>query len=76
MNADQFCKAINALHLTLPEAAVLLDVHPRTTRRWANREREVPGPVASFLSYLGRTRKKGRNAISDLGRTQALDLAA
>jgi hypothetical protein len=72
MTAEQFSKAINALGLTPVEAAVLLDVHPRTTRRWANDEREIPGPVASFLNYLVRNRKKGRNAIRDLGRTEAL----
>ena len=73
MKAEEFCKAINALGLTSGEAAVLLDVHPRTTRRWANREREIPGPVSSFLNYLVRRRTKGRNAIRELGRkTEAL----
>jgi hypothetical protein len=68
MKAEQFCKAINYLGLSQVEAAILLGVHPRTTRRWANDEREIPGPVSSFLGYLKKTKTRGREALETLGR--------
>jgi hypothetical protein len=52
MTSEQFKKAIDNLGLTLSGAADLLGVHPRTTRRWANAERQIPGPVSNFLRHL------------------------
>jgi hypothetical protein len=63
MTSEQFCEAINALGLTQNTAAMLLGVHPRTTRRWANAERKVPPPVDSFLRYLVDARAKSANAV-------------
>jgi len=63
MTPEQFCEAIDALGLTQDTAATLLGVHPRTTRRWANAEREIPGPVDNFLRYLVGARMKAANAI-------------
>jgi len=75
MTANEFNKAIEALGLTLNEAAVLLAVHPRTIRRYANGEREVAGPVYTLLEYLIARRTKGRNAIKTLGRSEELAAA-
>jgi DNA-binding transcriptional regulator YiaG len=52
MTPEQFKRALDELELTQPTAAALLGVHPRTTRRWANAEREIPMPVRNFLWYL------------------------
>jgi hypothetical protein len=60
MTPEQFRKTIESLGLTQFTAAALLGVHPRTTSRWANDERGIPGPVCQFLRYLERT---GRNAL-------------
>jgi len=62
MTAGQFKEAIEKLGLTLSGAAVLLDVHPRTIRRWANRERAIPGPVHKFLQHLMDARAKSAKA--------------
>ena len=61
MTPEQFCEAIDALDLTQNTAATLLGVHPRTTRRWANAERAIPGPVSNFLRYLVDARMKAVN---------------
>src|SRR5262249_1009562 len=66
MTPEQFCEAIDALSLTQDTAATLLGVHPRTTRRWANAEREIPGPVANFLRHLVDARMKVANAIREV----------
>jgi|SRR5215471_10064522 len=52
MTPEQFRKTIESLGLTQFTAAALLGVHPRTTRRWAAAERQIPGPVSNFLRYL------------------------
>jgi DNA-binding transcriptional regulator YiaG len=52
MTPEQFCTMIKSLGLTLSSAAAVFGVHPRTTRRWANGEREIPGPVRQFLRHL------------------------
>jgi hypothetical protein len=62
MTAKQFKTALGTLGLTQLEAAVLLDVHPRTIRRWANREREIPGPVNAFLCHLMDAQAKAAKA--------------
>ena len=45
------------------EAARLLGVDARTSRRWASGEREVPPPAVRFLRYLIATKKTGVQAM-------------
>lgn len=52
MTPDKYREAIAALGLTQVGAARLLDVDERTSRRWANGERPIPGTVARFLTFL------------------------
>lgn len=66
MTSTQFSKALDNLGITQAEAAVLLRVHPRTTRRWANDEREIPGPVWGFLDHLVRNKAARRSAIREI----------
>jgi hypothetical protein len=66
MTATQFSKALDKIGITQHEAAQLLRVHPRTTRRWANDEREIPGPVFSYLDMLTRNKASRRFAIESI----------
>lgn len=72
MTGTGYRKAIEILfRKSLPsiaqsEAAELLGVDERTSRRWANDERDVPAPVARFLRYLIATKKSGASAIKRL----------
>ena len=63
MTSEQFKAAIEELGLALSDAAILLGVHPRTTRRWANAEREIPPPVCNYLHYLMGAGVKPDNAL-------------
>ena len=63
MNANQYRDAIEQLGLTQVEAARLLGVDERTSRRWANDERGIPGPVARFLRYLIAKKTTGAAAM-------------
>lgn len=45
-------EALASLGLTIVGGAKLLGVDERTSRRWANGEREVPEPVSRFLRFL------------------------
>jgi DNA-binding transcriptional regulator YiaG len=63
MSAQQFRETIDVLGLTQNTAALVLGVHARTTRRWANGERAIPGPVDSFLQFLMDARVKAANAV-------------
>jgi hypothetical protein len=66
MRGAEYRKAIGVLNLLQIEAADLLGVDERTSRRWANDEREIPAPVARFLRYLIATGKSGAYAIKKL----------
>lgn len=66
MTADQYRSAIETLGLSQLAAARLLGVDERTSRRWANGERDVPEPAARFLRYLIATGKTGDYAIRKL----------
>jgi hypothetical protein len=68
MNADEYRRAIEQLGLTQIGAAKLLGVDERTSRRWANGERDVPAPAVRFLAYLIATRKTGAQAMRVLER--------
>lgn len=52
MTPEEYRTAYSALGLTQAGVARLLGVDERTSRRWATGEREVPPPVARFLSFL------------------------
>ena len=69
MSGEQFQRALVDLGITARDtgAAALLGVDERTSRRWANDERDVPAPVARFLRYLLATGKSGEYAIKKLG---------
>lgn len=45
MTRDQYREALAKLGLAQEEVGRLLDVGPRTARRWASGEVPVPGPV-------------------------------
>lgn len=62
MTPDDYREAIEKLGLSQIAAARLLGVDERTSRRWANGERDVPAPAARFLRYLIATRKTGESA--------------
>lgn len=66
MTGTAYRKAIEALRCSQLEAAELLGVDERTSRRWANDERDVPAPVARFLRYLVATKKSGASVIKKL----------
>jgi DNA-binding transcriptional regulator YiaG len=68
MNSDEYRAALIQLGLTQVGAAKLLGVDERTSRRWANGERDVPGSAARFLQYLIATRRTGAQAIRVLER--------
>jgi DNA-binding transcriptional regulator YiaG len=63
MTPDQYRTAIEKLGLSQTSAAKLLGVDERTSRRWANGERDVPAPAARFLRYLIATGKTGEKAM-------------
>jgi DNA-binding transcriptional regulator YiaG len=64
---DEYRAAIDKLGLSQVAAARLLGVDARTSRRWANGERDVPSPAVRFLQYLIATRKTGEQAMRVLG---------
>lgn len=66
MRAADYRKAMDTLGLSQVDGAKLLGVDERTSRRWANDEREIPAPVARFLRYLIATKKSGASAIKKL----------
>lgn len=52
MTPHEYRNLLAALGLTQAGAARLLGVDERTSRRWANGERDVPPPAARFLRFL------------------------
>jgi DNA-binding transcriptional regulator YiaG len=66
MTSDEFRAALDALGLTQGGAARLLGVDERTSRRWANGERDVPPPAQRFLRYLIATGRSGEYALRKL----------
>lgn len=66
MTPDQYRAAIEQLGLSQIAAAKLLGVDERTSRRWANGERDVPAPAVRFLQYLIATGKIGEDAMKVL----------
>ena len=66
MTSDEYREALEALGLTQGGCARLLGVDERTSRRWANGERDVPPPVQRFLRYLIATKRSGKYAMRKL----------
>ena len=66
MTADEYRNAIDHLGLSQIAAARLLGVDERTSRRWANGERDVPPPAQRFLRYLIATGRSGEYAMKRL----------
>jgi hypothetical protein len=62
MTAKQFQAAIDRLGLSQVRAAKLFGSDPRTARRWALGEREVPACVAIVLRLL----LAGKIAVEDV----------
>jgi DNA-binding transcriptional regulator YiaG len=63
MTSNQYRDAIEQLGLTQAAAARLLGVDTRTSKRWANDERTIPGPVERFLKYLIARKTSGAAAM-------------
>ncbi|UPJ78804.1 hypothetical protein IVB16_28625 [Bradyrhizobium sp. 183] len=66
MTSDEYRDALEALGLTQGDGARLLGVDERTSRRWANGERDIPPPVQRFLRYLIATKRSGEYAMRKL----------
>lgn len=67
MTHDEYRDAIDSLGLSQVGAARLLGVDERTSRRWANGERDIPPPAQRFLRYLIATGRSGEYAMKRLG---------
>lgn len=67
MTSDEYREAIDSLGLSQVGAARLLGVDERTSRRWANGERDIPPPAERFLRYLIATGRSGEYAMKRLG---------
>lgn len=67
MTPDEYRTTIETLGLSQVAAARLLGVDERTSRRWANGERDVPPPAERFLLYLVATGRSGEYAMRKLG---------
>lgn len=52
MTSTEYREVLAALSLTQSGAARLLGVDARTSRRWANGERDIPPPAERFLRFL------------------------
>lgn len=62
MTANQFRAAIDRLNLSQVGAARLIGADPRTARRWALGEREIPECVAILLRLM----LAGKISIADI----------
>lgn len=63
MTSAEYRRVIAALGLSQDEAAELLGVHSRTSRKWANDERKVPPPASKLLRLLHRLEYYGKEEI-------------
>ncbi len=52
MTFDEHRATLTVLGLTQNTGGELLGVDPRTSRKWANAERDIPPPASRFLHYL------------------------
>lgn len=67
MTSDEYRAALKSLGLTQAGGARLVGVDERTSRRWAIGERDVPPPVARFLTFLIVSDIKPEAVMSALG---------
>lgn len=67
MTPDEYRSTVETLGLSQVAAARLLGVDERTSRRWANGERDIPPPAVRFLLYLVATGRSGEYAMRKLG---------
>lgn len=67
MTPDEYRSTIETLGLSQVAAARLLGVDERTSRRWANGERDIPPRADRFLRYLMATGRSGEYAMRKLG---------
>jgi DNA-binding transcriptional regulator YiaG len=63
MTAAEYRETIAQLGLSQVAAARLLGVDARTSRRWANGERDVSQPAARFLRFLLAIGRTGNQAL-------------
>lgn len=56
MKPKQYQEWLDKLELTQVAAARVLQVDPRTSRKWVLGERPIPGWVEVFLEYVWHTR--------------------
>ena len=66
MTHEEYRDALDDLGYTQEEAASLLGVSPRTSRKWALDETRIPGSVAILLRLM-RSRPELKPVIEDLG---------
>ena len=66
MTPAEYRIALETLGLSQIAAARLLGVDDRTSRRWANGERDIPPPAQRFLRYLIATGRTGEYAMKRL----------
>ena len=66
MTPDEYRLSIDKLGMTQSGAARMLGVDERTSRRWANGERDVPPPVQRFLRFLIAIGKSGEYVMKRL----------
>jgi transcriptional regulator with XRE-family HTH domain len=52
MTPSQYREILHALDLTQADAAYLCGVDPRSSKRWACGDREVPGPAIQLLFLM------------------------
>lgn len=67
MTPEEYRLVLDKLGLTQIASARLLGVDERTSRRWANGERDIPPPAVRFLRYLVVTGRSGEYAMRKLG---------
>jgi plasmid maintenance system antidote protein VapI len=56
MKAKEYKSIIEQFGLTQTGMALVLEVDPRTSRKWCNDERSIPATVAGFLRYMIETK--------------------
>lgn len=74
MTPKQYRKALDELGLSQVEAAKLLGVNPRTSRRYALGERSIPKPVELLLKRLVDEERSNKRALLELTGDEALKL--
>lgn len=67
MTLEEYRAAIAALGLSQVAAARLLGVDPRTSRKWATGERDIPEPAARMLRLMIAAKISPKRAAKLLG---------